>query len=83
MKTEQEIQDIFDGFIKYVKDNMDSTSRIFHKHDGCVGWSRSKPSDLYKLEEHLRMYRDLMAMKDTAEMLKKMIFGEDKREESE
>lgn len=83
MKTEQEIKDIFDGFIKTVKDNMDSSSRIFHKYDRCVGWSRSKPSDLHKLEEYLRMYRDLMAMKDTAEMLKKMIFGEDKKEESE
>lgn len=79
MKTEEEIRKLFDDFISDMDDMLANISRSFHKHDGIVGWDNTSPSEIDKLQRHLLDYRTIMAVKDTAEVLKNSIFeGEEK-----
>ena len=79
MKTEEEIRKKFDDFINCMDNMMSDISRSFHKHDGMVGWDKTSPSAINKLQKHLLDYRTIMAMRDTAETLKKMIFEEEEK----
>lgn len=79
MKTEEEIRKEFDKFIKSLDITISDISRSFHKHDGMVGWDKTNPSTIDKLQKHLLDYRTVMAMRDTAVMLKEMIFEEEEK----
>lgn len=79
MKTEDEICKEFDEFITRMDDVMASISRLFHKHDGVVGWNKTSPSEIDKLQKHLLDYRTVMAMRDAAVTLKEMIFEEEEK----
>lgn len=79
MKTEEEIRKTFDDFIADMNNIMSDISRSFHKHDSMVGWDKTSPSAIDKLQQHLLDYRTVMAMKDTAETLKKSIFEEEEK----
>jgi hypothetical protein len=79
MKTEEEIRKEFAKFIKGMDITMADIARSFRKHDGMVGWDKTSPSEIDKLQKNLLDYRTIMAMRDTAETLKKSIFEEEEK----
>jgi hypothetical protein len=79
MKTEEEIRKKFDKFITGMDNAMTDISISFHKRDGMVGLNKTSPSAIEQLQKHLLDYRTIMAMKDAALTLKKMIFEEEKK----
>lgn len=83
MKTEEEIRKKFDKFITGMDKTMADIARSFrnhnHNHDGMVGWDKTSPSAIDKLQKYLLDYRTVMAMRDAAETLKKMIFEEEEK----